>query len=90
MSNRTSSPSDGVKTLIAKSGQGPSLEDIEETETALWVERQLRRIRVYLFERRVDNEMLEALDMAIEANDFCIDPKLAEDLRTGSLRSGQA
>jgi hypothetical protein len=43
---------------------------IEETETALWVERQLRRIRFYLFERRADNEMLEALDMAIEANDF--------------------
>lgn len=76
--------------MVAKSGRGPSLEDIDETETAPWVERQLRRIRVYLFERRADNEMLEALDMAIEANDFWVDPELAQDLRIGTLRSGQA
>jgi hypothetical protein len=53
-------------------------------------ERQLRRIRVYVFEHDADDEMLEALDSAIEANDFWIDPKIAEDLRMGNLRSGQA
>jgi hypothetical protein len=67
-----------------------SLEDIEETETALWVAHQLGRIRDFLVARAADIEMLDAVDYLREDNERCINPEIAQDLRTGRLHSGEA
>jgi len=62
MTERKSTTSDGPETLIARSERGPRIEDIEETETGLWVEQQLNRIHDFLVERDADSEMLDAVD----------------------------
>jgi hypothetical protein len=92
MTNRKSTTLDRAESLNARSNRrrAPSLEDIEETETSLWVEQQLNRIREFLVERGADGEMLDAVDYLREDNDRWIDPKIAEDLRTGKLHSGEA
>ncbi len=70
--------------------RGPSLQDIEEAETGLWVEQQLNRIHDFLMERGADSEMLDAVDYLIRDNSGWIDPQIAKDLRAGNLRSGEA
>jgi hypothetical protein len=67
-----------------------SLEDIEETETGLWVEQQLSRIRDFLVARAADSEMLDAVDYLREDNERWIDPEIAQELRAGRLHSGKA
>jgi hypothetical protein len=74
----------------AKGKRSPSLEDIEETETSLWVGDQLNRIRRFLFEGGADCEMVGAVDFLIEDNKSWIDAQIAEDLRAGKLRPGEA
>jgi hypothetical protein len=67
-----------------------SLEDIEETETGLWIEQQLCRIRGFLVEHGADGETLDAIEYLREENDRWIDPKIAKELRAGKLHSGEA
>jgi hypothetical protein len=92
MTNRKSTPSEQPKDLNARGSRrrSPSLEDIEETETSLWVDEQLNRIRDFLSERGADSEMLDAVEYLREDNERWIDPKIADDLRTGKLHSGEA
>lgn len=70
--------------------KGPSLEEIEETETSLWVEEQLNRIRNCLVEHGADDEMLDAVDYLLEDNKGWINDQIAGDLRAGKLREGEA
>ena len=92
MTNCNSATPDEGKNSNKKSNQRrtPSLEDIEETETCLCVEQQLERVHAFLVERGADSEMLDAIEYLREDNDRWIDPKIAEDLRTGRLHSGEA
>lgn len=90
MSNLKSTKPDGPNIPTAKGKRSPNLQEIEETETSLWVGDQLSRIRGFLLEGGADCEMVGAIDYLIEDNDRWIDPQIAEDLRTGKLRPGEA
>lgn len=92
MTSRKSTPADGQKKLVAKSDRQrtPNLQEIEETETSLWVEEQLKRIRDCLVEHGADDEMLDAVDYLLEDNKGWIDDQIAGDLRAGNLREGEA
>jgi len=57
-----------------------SLEDIEETQTSLWVGQQLDRIHDFLVEYGADSEMLDAIKFLRDDNDSWINPKIAESL----------
>ena len=65
-----------------------SLDDIEETETSMWLLEQLNRIQKLLVEHGTDDEMLEAVEYLIEDNDRWISPEIA--MRLGSDRTGKA
>jgi hypothetical protein len=67
-----------------------SLEDIEETETGLWVDDQLSSIRDFLVAHAAESEMLDAVDYLREDNQRWINPEIAQDLRAGRLHSGEA
>jgi hypothetical protein len=88
--NPKSTKPDGPNIPTAKGKRSASLQEIEETETSLWVGHQLNRIRGFLLEGGADCEMVAAVDYLIEDNDGWIDPQIAEDLRTGKLRPGEA
>jgi hypothetical protein len=92
MTNRKSATPDRPENTSARSNRGrtPSLEEIEEAETGLWVEQQLSRIRDFLVEHGADSEMLDVVDYLLEENRDWIDPKIAKDLRSGKLHSGGA
>jgi hypothetical protein len=65
-----------------------SLDDVEETETSLWVLEQLNRIQELVVEHGADDEMLEAVEYLIEDNDRWINPKTA--MLLGSQGTGKA
>jgi hypothetical protein len=66
------------------------LQEIEETENALWVREQLNRIRVFLSERDADGELVATVDYLIEDNDRWISPEIQEYLLAGKLQGGEA
>jgi hypothetical protein len=69
----------------------PSLEDIDEAKTSLWVERELNRVRQFLVEHGGDEEMLDVVDFLIAENaEAWLDPQIADDLRAGRLPEGEA
>lgn len=68
----------------------PDLDDIEEAETGLWLHGQLSRIRAVLEGLDSDKEMLDAIDYLIEENERWIDPDIANAVRSGVFRSGEA
>jgi hypothetical protein len=83
MSNyKKTNPKEAVD-LVDKGKRSPSLEDIEEADTTLWIERQLNRMRRFLSEHGVDDDMLRAVDYLLEENDRWLDLPIAEDLRAG-------
>jgi hypothetical protein len=67
----------------------PSLEEIEETEMALWIKEQLDRIRGFLTEREADTAMIEAVRFLIEDDERWIAPRIADELLAGNLRRGE-
>ena len=77
-SQRTSSGQ--AKDSPAKWGRKVSLDDVEETETALWLFEQLNRIQELLVQHGADDEMLEAAEYLIEDNDRWISPEIAKRL----------
>jgi hypothetical protein len=81
MTNCKLPTSDEMEILIARAKR--SIQDIEETETGLWVQQQLNRIHDFLVERGADSEMLDAVDYLIEDNRGWIDDEIAKDLRSG-------
>jgi hypothetical protein len=91
MTNRISTTTDKQENSRAKRNRrrGPSLEEIEETETSLWVDEQLNRIRDCLVEHGADDEMLAAIDYLPKENEGWIDDQIASDLRAGILSSGE-
>jgi hypothetical protein len=75
-----------ISRIFEKNKRRPSLKDIEQTITCLWVEQQLNRIRDCLEEHGADDEMLDAIDYLLEENnDYWLDPQIADDLRAGKL-----
>jgi hypothetical protein len=92
VSHRKSTTPNRPERLDAPSKQRrtPSLVDIEETQTSLWVAEQLNRIHAFLVEHSADTEMLDAVEYLREDNERWIDPNIAEDLRSGKLHSGEA
>jgi len=70
--------------------RNPSLEDIEEARTVLWVEQQLRRIRRYLWDHGGDDEMLRVIDYLLEENSEFWGSELVDNLRAGRLPEGEA
>ncbi len=92
MTKRKSPTADKQENSGAKRNRqkGPSLEEIEETETSLWVEEQLNRIRDCLVEHGADEEMLDAVGYLLEENKGWINDQIAGDLRAGKLREGEA
>jgi hypothetical protein len=79
-----------ISRIFEKNKRRPSLDDIEQARTCLWVEQQLNRIRDCLEEHRADDEMLDAVDFLLEENNDWLDPQIARDLRAGKLREGEA
>jgi hypothetical protein len=65
-----------------------SIDDIQETETSLWIHEQLNRIRELLVEHGADDEMLDAVDYLVDDNKGWINPEIAEAL--GSAGTGEA
>jgi hypothetical protein len=65
-----------------------SIDDVQETETSLWIHEQLNRIRELLVEHGADDEMLDAVDYLVEDNKGWIDPEIAA--RLGSAGIGEA
>jgi hypothetical protein len=72
----------------AKNDRSVSLDDIEETETSLWLLEQLNRIQKLLEEHGADDDMLDAVEYLIEDNDRWISPEIAA--RLGSTPTGNA
>jgi hypothetical protein len=66
-----------------------SLDDIEETETSMWLQEQLNRIEELVLEHGADDEMLEAIEyLIIENDERWISPEIA--VRLGATRTGKA
>jgi len=65
--------------------QGPTLEDIEEHETARWLDEQLGRIEALILEHGADDEMLEAISYLREENDRWSIPQVEEMEQAGLL-----
>lgn len=65
--------------------QAPTLEDIEEHETALWIDEQLGRIEALILEHGADDEMLEAIRYLREENDRWSIPQVEEMEQAGLL-----
>ena len=65
-----------------------ALNEIEETETSLWIHGQLNRIHQLIVENGADDEMLDAVNYLIEDNKGWINPEIAELL--GSTGTGEA
>jgi hypothetical protein len=63
-----------------------TFDDIEGTETTLWLRTQLVRIREFMLahDAAEDEEMMEAIDYAIEENERWCDPTVATDLGSGN------
>jgi hypothetical protein len=80
--------SDKPKESPTKSYPKVSLDDIEETETSLWILEQLKRIQKLLVEHEADDEMLEAVEYLIEDNDRWICTEI--EMGLGSNRAGKA
>jgi hypothetical protein len=74
--------------LTAKRSRIASIRDVEETETCLWIHKQLNRIRKLLVEHGADDEMLDAVDYLVDDNKGWINPEIAEAL--GSTGTGKA
>jgi hypothetical protein len=68
MTKRKSTTSNGTENSITRSERGPSLEDLEEAETTLWLEQQLNCIHDFLVKHGAHSEMLDAADYLIEDN----------------------
>jgi hypothetical protein len=56
------------------------LRDVEETEDAMWVREQLKRIRAFLAEGDADEEMVDTVDYLIEDNERWISPESEKEL----------
>jgi hypothetical protein len=82
-------PPDSDETMMSRKRE-PSLEDIDDAKTCLWVEQQLNRVRRFLIEQGGDEEMLDVVDYLLEENKTWLDPQLADDLRAGRLPEGEA
>ncbi len=67
-----------------------NLDNIEETETGLWIKEQLTRIRTIIMGTDGDEEMLEAIDFLIDDNDRWIVPELADAIRAGMSPAGKS
>lgn len=65
--------------------RAPTLEDIEEHETARWLDEQLGRIESLIREHGADDEMLEAICYLRDENDRWTIPRVEELERTGLL-----
>ncbi|TNF03800.1 MAG: hypothetical protein EP321_08980 [Sphingomonadales bacterium] len=65
--------------------QGPTLEDIEEHETALWIYEQLGRIEALVRAHGADDEMLEAISYLRDENNRWSIPQVEELERAGLL-----
>lgn len=65
--------------------QAPTLEDIEEHETALWIDEQLGRIEALVRTHGGDDEMLEAISYLRNENDRWPIPQVDEMERAGLL-----
>ena len=66
------------------------LRDVEETEDAMWVREQLKRIRAFLTEGDADEEMVDRVDYLIEDNERWISPAIEKELLAGKLQGGEA
>jgi hypothetical protein len=64
------------------------LRDVVETEDAMWVREQLKRIRAFLAEGDADEEMVDTVDYLIEDNERW--PESEKELLAGKLQGGEA
>lgn len=62
-----------------------TLDDIEEHETARWIDEQLDRIERLVREHGADDEMLEAISYLREDNASWVSPEVEELDRSGRL-----
>lgn len=65
--------------------RAPTLEDIEEHETARWLSEQLDRIETLVRAHGADNEMLEAIGYLRDENGGWAMPQVEELERAGRL-----
>jgi hypothetical protein len=56
-------PPDPDEAMMSRKRE-PSLEDIDEAKTGLWVEQELNRVRQFLVEQGGDKEMLDVVDFS--------------------------
>lgn len=85
VTNRKSTTPDRSENTSTRSDRArtPTLEDIEETETSLWVVQQLCRIHDFLVEHGADEEMLDVVDYLLEENKDWIDPEIVGNPQAG-------
>jgi len=62
-----------------------TLDDIEEHETARWIDEQLDRIERLVREHGADDEMLEAIQYLRDENEWWTSPDVEELDRSGRL-----
>ncbi|MCK9541327.1 MAG: cytochrome P450 [Novosphingobium sp.] len=63
----------------------PKLEDIEEHETAQWLDQQLDRIEQLIRENGADEDMLEAISYLRDENDQWFAPDIQGLAQSGKL-----
>jgi hypothetical protein len=79
--------SEQPRDLTEKRSGIASIDDVQETETSLWIHEQLNRTRELLVEHG-DDEMLDAVDYLVKDNKGWINPEIAEAL--SSTGTGEA
>ena len=62
-----------------------TLDDVEEHETARWIDEQLDRIERLVREHGADDEMLEAIQYLRDENEWWTSPDVEELDRSGRL-----
>jgi len=62
-----------------------TLDDVEEHETARWLDEQLDRIERLVREHGADDEMLEAIQYLRDENEWWASPDVEELDRSGAL-----
>jgi hypothetical protein len=66
------------------------IEDFHETEEAIFQRHQLNRIREFLLANEASEDLIDAIDEAIEDIESWISPEIATALGDGTPQSGNS
>jgi hypothetical protein len=66
------------------------IDDIDETQEAIFQRDQLMRVREFLVEHEAEQELIGSIDEALEDIERWISPAIEAALASGALQSGES